>query len=128
MRVLVTGGRTFGLVLFGENPNDPKVRERVARERQMAYAELSRIPAIATLVHGDANGADKLCAELWEGWGNVVEPHPANWKQYGKAAGAMRNQEMIDSGVDLVLALPGGTGTADCVARAKKAGVKVIEV
>lgn len=36
---------------------------------------------------------------------------------------------MLDEGKpDLVVVFPGGTGTADMVRRAKKAGVEVIEV
>lgn len=53
----------------------------------------------------------------------------ANWTRDGKAAGPIRNQRMIDEGKpDLVVAFPGGRGTADMVRRAKAAGVKVMEV
>jgi hypothetical protein len=51
---------------------------------------------------------------------------PANWKKHGRAAGPMRNQQMLDEGKpDLVIAFPGGSGTADMVRRAKAAGVPV---
>lgn len=44
----------------------------------------------------------------------------------GKAAGPIRNQRMLDEGKpDLVVAFPGGRGTADMVRRAKAAGVPV---
>jgi hypothetical protein len=47
----------------------------------------------------------------------------------GKAAGPIRNQRMIDEGKpDLVIAFPGGRGTADMVSRAKKAGIPVQEI
>lgn len=109
MRVLVCGGRDY----FNGD--------------MIAHA-LSQLPADAILVHGAAPGADSVCAHWWyDIQGRTVDPHPANWKKYGKAAGPIRNQEMLDSGVDLVVAFPGHQGTADMVRRAKKAGVEVIE-
>jgi len=49
-------------------------------------------------------GADKL-AELavkeLGGW--EIEPHPALWKVHGRAAGFVRNNEMMDSRPDRVL-------------------------
>ena len=82
-----------------------------------------------TLVHGDARGADRMAEHIWSEVGEPVEAHPADWEKYGRAAGPKRNQEMLDSGVDLVLAFPGGRGTADMVKRARAAGkaVRVIE-
>lgn len=87
---------------------------------------LQHLPAHAVLVHGGATGADTLCARLWTEQGWPVEPHPADWMKYGKIAGPIRNQEMVDSGLDLLVAFPGGAGTADMVRRAELAGVKVI--
>jgi hypothetical protein len=109
MRVLVCGGRNYS--------DEAAIR-----------AELSRFPPGTTIVHGGATGADSLAgiaaAELWL----FVEVHPAYWDKYGRRAGPIRNQEMLDSGIDLVIAFPGGRGTADMVHRARKAGVKVKEV
>lgn len=57
------------------------------------------------------------------------EPYPADWVRLGRAAGPVRNQLMIEQGKpDLVVAFPGNFGTADCVRRAKAAGVPVMEV
>lgn len=77
------------------------------------------------LVHGDARGADTLAKEWGKAVEVIVEPYPADWAMYGKAAGTIRNQEMLDSRIDGVIAFKGGTGTADMVARAIKAGVPV---
>lgn len=85
------------------------------------------------IVHGGAKGADSLAGD-WAARHHVptfvVYP---DWKRYGKAAGGIRNQEMIDSMVDdgvqmieCVLAFPGGAGTADMIRRAKKAGIQVM--
>jgi hypothetical protein len=86
------------------------------------------------IIEGGAIGADFL-ARVWAKYMNVghgffhAVEFPADWKTHGKAAGPIRNQKMLDEGKpDLVVAFPGGVGTADMVRRAKKAGVKVIEV
>jgi hypothetical protein len=50
----------------------------------------------------------------------------ADGSSYCPAAGVYRNQEMLDSGVDLVLAFPGGVGTHDMITRAEAAGVEVV--
>ena len=107
MRVLVCGGRDY----------DDKVK---------LYWELGHIEGITCVISGCARGADTLAIE-WAGDNNVtVAPFPADWKTHGKAAGHIRNQQMIDKGKpDLVVAFPGGRGTADMVARAQKAGIQV---
>lgn len=83
-----------------------------------------------TLIHGGGRGTDSL-ADLWF-WNNneqaSIEKYSADWDKYGKGAGPIRNQQMLDEGnPDLVLAFPGGSGTLDMVTRARKAGVTVIE-
>lgn len=82
-----------------------------------------------TIIHGDAKGAD-FCARLWAKlWGCTEERYPANWKIHGYSAGPVRNKRMLEEGKpNLVIAFPGGTGTANMVSIAKKAGVEVIEV
>ncbi|QEA09762.1 GTP-binding domain [Pseudomonas phage Iggy] len=78
------------------------------------------------LIHGGAPGADTL-AGRWaalNGWPCAVVA--ANWDFYGKAAGSLRNQWMLSMlEPDLVVALPGGVGTAHMVRIARKAGVDV---
>lgn len=80
------------------------------------------------LVHGGAVGADTICANVWSKWGLPVEKHPANWGKHGRAAGPIRNQEMVDLGADLcvgfVLPYPKGRGTRDCLKRASEAGIE----
>lgn len=81
-----------------------------------------------TVVCGGARGADRLAAREARVLGCEVEEYPADWDRFGKAAGFIRNQEMVDSGADLVIALPGGNGTAHCVQCAKRAGIEVVRV
>lgn len=108
---------------------------------------LRQMPENAVLVHGAASGADRLCAEWWDMQGRTAEPHPADWtapcrptcknghrrtrpdgSDYCPAEGNYRNQRMVDSGLDLLIAFPGGRGTADMVGRCKVAGVRVLEM
>ena len=57
------------------------------------------------------------------------EVYPANWEEFGKRAGLIRNARMLTEGKpERVLAFPGGRGTADMVSRAREAGVEVCEV
>lgn len=109
MRVLVCGGRDY--------TDQDAIRRRLAELRD-AHPD-------AVVIHGAAPGADSWAGYIAGTLGLVVEVHSANWAKYGKSAGPIRNQEMLDSGVDLVIAFPGGRGTQDMVSRAQIAGVEV---
>ncbi len=83
---------------------------------------------ITTVVHGDAKGADFI-ARLWTIHNSRVERRmPADWKNLGRGAGHARNQDMLAELPDMVIAFPGGTGTADMVRRSKAASIYVHEV
>lgn len=114
MRIGVTGGRTY---------YKPSVVQKA-----LWMFDKPQSTGTPVLVHGDASGADRLALYKAIDLGWDTEPHPANWHIYGNAAGPMRNQAMVDSGLDVLIAFPGGRGTADMVARALKAGVLVLEV
>jgi hypothetical protein len=83
---------------------------------------------IVLLIHGGARGADNL-AGAWAMARKIpVRVYPVNWKKYGRSAGPIRNQQMLeDARPDLVIAFPGRKGTADMVRRALIAGVPVIQ-
>lgn len=82
-----------------------------------------------TIIHGNARGADSLGASWGYRMGWKVEAYPADWKQYGKKAGYLRNKQMLDEGKpDLVVAFPGGKGTAMMIKLAKEASIEVREV
>lgn len=51
-----------------------------------------------TVIHGGAIGADTLATTAAWKLGLEVFIYPAEWKQHGKAAGPIRNQQMIDLG------------------------------
>ncbi len=54
----------------------------------------------------------------------------ADWDKHGKAAGPIRNKQMLEAaGKDtLVIAFPGGRGTANTVNTAKELGMMVLQV
>lgn len=112
MRVLVCGGRTYDD--YGA----------VSRALDAIYATAPHDTMM--VIQGGASGADKLardwCMERFVSYAN----YGADWKRHGPSAGPRRNQRMLSDGKpDVVLAFPGGRGTADMVDRASKAGVTV---
>ena len=83
---------------------------------------------IECLIHGAARGADKLADEWAQKRGVEIEAYVADWRD-GKRAGPMRNQQMLDQGKPhMVIAFPGGKGTADMIRRAEAAKVPVVKV
>lgn len=81
------------------------------------------------IIHGDAKGADTMVNAYAIRHALGVQCYPADWTQWGKAAGPIRNQQMLDFGKpDFVIAFPGGRGTADMVKRARKAKIDVAEI
>lgn len=58
--------------------------------------ELRKLPPGAILVHGAATGADNIGGYVGATLGFVVRAYPADWATYGKAAGTIRNQTMLD--------------------------------
>lgn len=87
MRVLVCGDRNGGV--------GPEIIAKVLSNYE---------PSLTTVVHGGCQGVDTLAGEVAKKMGFTVEVHPAQWNIYGKSAGPIRNREMIDSGVDHIIA------------------------
>lgn len=129
-RVLVCGGRDFGRTREEYNFIFYTLN-RVFEERQWIHGDASDgywLPDVH-IISGEADGVDSVATDYavvnWTGYSG----YPANWDRDGKAAGPIRNQQMLVEGKpDLVIAFPGGRGTADMVRRAKAAGVEVIEI
>ncbi len=83
---------------------------------------------ITRVIHGGATGADALGARWAALHGVEVQEFRAEWASDGPSAGPRRNQRMLDvARPDLVVAFPGGSGTADMVKRARRAGVIVLQ-
>lgn len=110
-RVCVTGGRHF---------EDDALMNSVL---------LTLDPAV--VITGDATGAD-ACARTWaqnHADSCRLEVYYAPWGSAGLSAGSQRNREMLLAGQpDLVVAFPGGRGTANMCRQARAANVPVLRV
>lgn len=80
MRVLICGDRDWTDDLF--------IRDMLAG--------LPSPPEI--VIQGEARGADTLGRKAAEALGIPVLSFPANWNRYGRGAGPIRNQQMLDEG------------------------------
>lgn len=130
MNIGVTGGRFYG--------NAAKV---------FRTFDLLRV-TVPRLVYGGASGADE-CARLWAESHNAwkTERFEADWERecdnccthgprrrrrdgstFCPSAGPIRNQAMVDYGLDLLVAFPGNNGTMDMIRRAKAAEVLILRV
>jgi hypothetical protein len=88
-----------------------------------------RAADITMVVTGCALGVDALAAQWARYKGISYFTHVARWEAYGEKAGPMRNQALIQGPptLDGLLAIWDGRpkGTADAIARARKAGIPV---
>lgn len=120
MKILVTGDRKW-------------VDAKIMRVVLKSYVDIHTKSAII-LVHGNAPGADQLAAFIAKSFGITdIRPYAAHWNEYNKAAGPLRNQEMLDKEhkpnepIDLVLAfhndITNSKGTKDMLLRAGNAGI-----
>lgn len=111
MKILVSGGRDYN-------------------DREHLFAILDEyLGQVTILIHGGASGADTLAGEWGQTRGIPVQVFPANWLAHGKAAGPIRNQQMLTEGKpDLVLLFPGGRGTQNMGMLSRKAGCLVRQV
>lgn len=113
MRVLVCGGRDF---------NDS---DFIWECLDWVHNHVS---PITTIIEGDARGADRIAGMYAQNKEVRLLVFPAEWKVYGSSAGYIRNKQMLDVGEpDIVVAFPGGPGTAMMVDLAKRRNVPVYQ-
>jgi len=128
-RLLVCGGRTYF---------KPAI---VYRTLDALHAERR----FTDFIQGGATGADALARDWaithpeiirWEckaAWRDLSHPDAvikvrSDGVRYDAKAGIRRNTRMLEWKPDIVVAFPGGDGTADMVRQARAAGVEVKEV
>ncbi len=117
MKVLVCGSRHF---------TDYKLLEEV-------LDEIHKETEITEIIEGEARGADRLSAD-WAVRNNIpVRRFPALWDVHGRAAGPIRNQQMLDEGKpQMVVAFrgPNSRGTQNMIDQSIKAGlsVKIVDI
>lgn len=113
MRVLVCGGRDY--------QDEFRLHSFLDEFRLENEVDL--------IIEGGAKGADSFARNWADMYYIPCLEHPANWPRDGKSAGPIRNSAMLRLyKPHVVIAFPGGKGTAHMVRIAKEAGVKVIEV
>jgi hypothetical protein len=83
------------------------------------------------LRHGCARGLDSTAARIAAKWGMQVKGIPADWDMHGRAAGSIRNGQLVAMSplADelLTFALPHSVGTFDCARKARAAGIVVYD-
>ncbi len=113
-RILVCGGRDFSDMRFMERAMDALVPYFNPR---------------FCLIHGGCSGADTYAGSWAQSKGTPVIVMDANWDFYKGSAGPIRNEWMIKyCWPDLVIAFPGGNGTANMVKLAKREKIDVYEI
>lgn len=111
--VLVTGGRHYSDI------------ETLEATLDLAHRQMG----ISYLIEGGATGADRLARAWARRHGVPVMTFEAHWKEMGPKAGPIRNQWMLAFGKpDILIAFPGGRGTANMIAQARTEGVEVFEI
>lgn len=102
MRVLVTGDREW--------------KDRSAVELAFDRFKPTHI------IEGECRGLDLMARAVAEDRGIPFTPVAADWARLGKAAGHIRNSQMLDLGPELVLAFHNNfkdsKGTKNCVTQA----------
>lgn len=138
LRVLVCGGRNFAnwqKFVWPRVPTQGWDLE-LYRQKEAEAAFVNRVlddildwVGSVFVIDGAAPGADSQ-GYTWRLYAQQAgQRFPADWDKHGKSAGSIRNQLMLFEGKpDIVVAFPGGVGTADMVRKAKRAGVPVLEV
>lgn len=109
LRIVVTGGRDFA-------------------DRALVYRILDMLRP-SRIAQGGATGADQWAREWARDHDVACVTYIADWKQYGKAAGPIRNEKMCrEEKPDAVVAFSGGSGTANCCGNGRIVGAPVLEV
>lgn len=122
-RVLICGDRNWGVAT--------SARDVVALyQTAVLHNFVESLPSDAIVIEGEARGADRAARGEAETRGLIVLRFPADWQRYGRAAGPIRNQQMLDEGkptrcVAFHDDMENSKGTADMVRRCRKAGVPV---
>ena len=125
MRVIVTGSRTW---------TGPWGEEKIFNVLDSTIRLAQDMGQALELIHGACpTGADEI-ADRW-GHGHVADDimlttWPASWDLYGKAAGPVRNEQMMTAGGDLCVAFLRGnsSGTLDAIGKARRRGIWTVVI
>jgi hypothetical protein len=97
----------------------------LVRRRLLDIAATTHEGEQLAIVVGDATGVDSVARKLAREKEWTLCVFVANWRKDGKKAGPIRNQKMIETNPDQVVAFPRGAspGTRDTIRRAKSRGI-----
>jgi len=108
MKIIIAGGRNYQFT-------DKDVEK------------LNSIKHLTTeIVSGGAKGVDSEGERWAKSNGIPVKMFKADWNQYGRAAGPIRNKQMAQY-ADAIVLFPGGSGTDNMHANAVKANLKIYD-
>jgi len=113
--ILITGSRDFTDSAFINKKLD----------NALTVCKSGRLNLI--IVHGGAKGADSIAGNWAKANGIETRVYPADWKTYGKRAGPLRNQQMLDEekiNYGYAFPLDGSIGTYDMINRLVKHNIK----
>lgn len=110
MKTIIAGSRTFNKIEY--------LVETLSDFKEWTITEV---------VSGCAKGVDTF-GEIWAEGNNLpVKKFPANWNEYGKRAGPIRNEEMAKYANACIIFWDGNSkGTKNMIENAKKYGLKVM--
>ena len=99
-------------------------------DHAMIEAAVVKLPPNTVIIHGACRGADRIAGKEGRLHSFKVIPFPAEWALYGKAAGPIRNEQMINEGLPAIVYafhdhLDQSTGTRDMIDKAESVGIPV---
>ena len=122
--ILITGAREW---------------DEVSKISDTLSAFSSNDNAKTLIIHGGCSGVDMLADGVAKKLNFSISTFPANWSKYGRAAGPVRNAQMVEEvlkykknkNIDTVViafhgCLDKSKGTKNCVKLALKKGIDVI--
>lgn len=112
-RVIIAGSRSFS-------------NYELLKEHCLSLLQEKMRTHRVIIVSGHAHGADTLGERFAKEQGLTVELHPAKWRALGKAAGMIRNTEMVRASNALIAFWDGKSrGTVHMINFAERRGLEV---
>lgn len=113
MKVLVCGGRKYS-------------------NMSRIFCTLNAIHAIRPIlevIEGGATGADSIAGNWAKMYGEKLTVVLPDYRKHDpKVAPLIRNSQMAELNPDLLIAFPGGSGTADMIKKAKARHIPILEI
>lgn len=95
-----TPGRLVRVIVAGTRGWDDRKR---FHQELLAYLRRRHLDHVVRFISGDASsGADRLIVQWCDVYPYRCDRYPADWDQYGKRAGYIRNAQMAEVGDELL--------------------------